>query len=93
MRTRRTGSRTLDAVARSFRPLESGDWPRIREGRLRIVAARGGESLSDLLPAEGAWSLEQTAVANRLAPDAVLEAGALVKVAPLERYVREAKAE
>lgn len=79
----------LDAVGRSFRPLQEDDWPRIREGRLRIATAEAGDTLGELMPPESAWTLAEMALANDLAPDAVLGASALVKVAPLEPYVPE----
>jgi predicted Zn-dependent protease len=82
-------SAALDAVARSFRPLASQDWAKIREGRLRVVVAEARTSLADLMPADGAWTLPQAAVANRLDEDAVVPPGTPLKIAPLEPYEPE----
>ena len=35
-------------IATSFRPLSEGDWPKIKETRLRAVKARDGETLEEL---------------------------------------------
>ena len=81
----------LEAVARSFRPLQTSDTPKLREGRLRVVAGKG-RSLEALLPEARAWSLEATAVANAI--DSIEEPIARwVKVAPLEPYRPEPESE
>ena len=72
----------FDAVARSLRPLSSAERGSITGLRLAVVQARGGESLAQLGQRTGnRWSLEETAVANAIRPDARLEAGHLVKIA------------
>jgi len=69
-------------TARSFRPLSNAERASITELRLRVVAARGGESLGALSRRTGnAWSLNETAVANGLEPSARLSAGAPIKIA------------
>jgi predicted Zn-dependent protease len=74
-------------VARSFRPLSGELRDSIEETRLRIVEARGGESLADLSTRTGnAWSVNHTAVVNDLFATDTLEAGRLVKVAIAEPY-------
>ena len=79
-------------VARSFRPLSGELRDSIEETRLRIVAARGGETLSDLSTRTGnAWSLNHTAVVNDLFATDTLAPGRLVKVAISEPYRREAR--
>jgi predicted Zn-dependent protease len=72
----------FDDVAASFGALPASERARIHGLRLAVVTARGGESLAELGRRTGnAWSLDETAVANGLARDVRLEAGALVKVA------------
>jgi predicted Zn-dependent protease len=74
-------------VPRSFRSLQPHERERIRETRLRIVAARAGESLSELSKrSANHWDIQQTAVMNGLFTTSTLEAGQLVKVAVAERY-------
>jgi predicted Zn-dependent protease len=78
---------TFAAAARSFRPLGSSDWPRIRENRLRVRPSREGEGLSEFLERTGgAGSVEETAVANGLEDDVRLDGGQLLKVAIPQRY-------
>lgn len=74
-------------VARSFRPLSSELLASVRETRLRIAAARAGESIGDLSRRTGnAWGVQHTAVMNEMFSDAQLESGQLVKVAIREPY-------
>jgi predicted Zn-dependent protease len=74
-------------VARSFRPLDQAERASVRATRMRVVAAREGETLSDLSARSGnAWDINQTAVANAFFVDSVLEPGQLVKVAIEEPY-------
>jgi predicted Zn-dependent protease len=51
------GNELAESVAASFRPLADSDAPKLREGRLRIVAAKG-RSLEAVMPGDRAWSLE-----------------------------------
>lgn len=75
------------AAARSFRRLSAAERGRIHELRVRIVRARGGESLEALGRRTGnAWTLEETAVANGLAPSDRLSAGRAVKIAVAVPY-------
>jgi len=74
-------------VARSFRPLDQAERASVRATRMRVVAARERETLSDLSARSGnAWDINQTAVANAFFVDSVLEPGQLVKVAIEEPY-------
>src|SRR5207249_1839060 len=62
--------------------------PAIRETRLRIARALQGETIGDVVRRGGsAWSAEQAAVANEVAPGDVLAGGRPVKVAMTEPYV------
>jgi predicted Zn-dependent protease len=73
---------TLAAVSRSVAKLAPAERQGIRERRLRIVAARAGETLAALgSRTANVWSLEETAIANGLATDARLASGQLVKIA------------
>jgi len=75
------------ATAGSFRELLPAERAAIQATALRLVAARGGEKLEELATrSASAWSAEEIAVANALAPGPALEAGALVKVARREPY-------
>jgi len=78
----------FDEVVASFRPLRDGDRQRVREARVRIVAAKSGESLAALVERSGsAWSVERAAAANAIAsPETALRSGAPVKVARWEVY-------
>jgi predicted Zn-dependent protease len=74
-------------VARSFRPLDEAERASIRTTRMRVMAAREGETLSEVGARTGnAWNINETAVANALFVDSVLEPGQLVKVAIEEPY-------
>jgi predicted Zn-dependent protease len=79
---------TLTQVVESIRPLSAADRGRVREARIRVVAARSGERLPALLErVDSAWSPERTAAANAIdAADAVLASGRRVKVARWEAY-------
>ncbi len=77
----------LDRSARSFRPLRPADRDRIVESRLRVRAARSGETMAQVLArGGGTWDAPRVAVANARAIDAKLEAGWLVKVPVAQRY-------
>jgi predicted Zn-dependent protease len=77
-----------EAVVGSFAPLSSADRGRIRESRLRVVTATGGERLSDVLARSGnVWQPEKAALANALeGPAARLSAGTQVKVSVSRPY-------
>ena len=57
---------------------------------MRIVAARAGEGLADVLArARSTWTVETAAVANGLDATARLRSAKLVKVAVAEPYTHE----
>jgi predicted Zn-dependent protease len=72
----------------SFRPLEADDRKRVREAHLRVVDARAGEHLADLLKrTDSAWSPERAAAANGFTSEEVeLSNGRPLKIAHWERY-------
>jgi predicted Zn-dependent protease len=75
------------SVARSFRALTPRERDSIRETRLRVVEARGGESLGELSGRTGnRWNVQQTAVMNDVFADAPLREAQPIKVAVSERY-------
>ena len=75
-------------TAASFRPLTTSERRAIRETRLRIARARHGETIGDVVRRAGsAWSAEEAAVANEVAPGDVLAGGRPVKVTMTEPYV------
>ncbi len=79
---------TFAAVARSFRPLTRAERAGIRELRLRVVAARPGESVAALASRTGTvWKPAMVAIVNGLATNASLASGVRVKVAHPEPYV------
>jgi len=58
------------------------------ENRLRLVVAEPSEKLQALSRrSRNDWSLEQTAIANALEPDARVGAGRLVKISHPQIYV------
>jgi predicted Zn-dependent protease len=74
-------------VPRSLRSLRPGEFQKIRETRLRIATARGGERLGELNSrTQNRWTVQQTAVMNDVMVDHRLNAGELVKIAVLEGY-------
>jgi predicted Zn-dependent protease len=74
-------------VALSLRPLTPEERAGIRESRLRIIPARSGESLRELVERMGGtWGVDETAVANALEADEPLRAGQLLKVPVPQAY-------
>jgi predicted Zn-dependent protease len=74
-------------VAGSFRPLTLSERQGIQVIRLRIMTARRGETLEELLArANAVANAERTAVANGISADTPLEEGQLVKVAVWKLY-------
>jgi len=72
----------FERAATSFRGLRRAERNGIVELRLRVVRARGGESLASLSKRTGnRWSIEETAVANALSRGARLVSGQPVKIA------------
>lgn len=77
----------MERSARSFHALTETERSRIKEKRLRLVAAQPSETLKELGERSGnAWSLEQTAIANGLEAEARLQPGRLIKIAHPEPY-------
>jgi len=75
------------SFARGFRPLRDEDRAQIDEMRMRVVKARGGETLRELSERTGNdWNLNETAVANALFVGQPLDSGQLVKIAHREAY-------
>ena len=75
-----------DAVS-SFRALTPVDTARLRETRLRVVAAKAGERPADIARRTGSsWSANEISVANGLAAEGLLAAGQMVKIAISEPY-------
>ncbi len=74
-------------TAASFRPLTASERRAIRETRVRLVGARSGETIGDIVRRTGsAWNAEEAAVANEVASGDVLAAGRLAKIAMTEPY-------
>jgi predicted Zn-dependent protease len=82
--------RYRDAIAKlvtSFRPLTPRDRERVRDAHLRVVDAKEGEQIADLLKrVDGPWSPERAAAANGVAVGETLRAGRPVKVARWEVF-------
>ncbi|MGE5849016.1 MAG: M48 family metalloprotease [Candidatus Methylomirabilota bacterium] len=77
----------LRQAAQSFRPLTSAERASITEMRLRVVAAREGETLTQLSRrTQNQWKPETTAVVNGIQPLATLRQGQLVKIAVKQSY-------
>ena len=74
-------------VVRSFRPLPQELRNSVRETRLRVVEAHGGESIAGLSERTGnEWDIQTTAVINDIFANEPLEAGQLVKIAVSRPY-------
>jgi predicted Zn-dependent protease len=81
-------------VALSVRSLSAAERGEISELRLQIVRARAGEDLAELVERDqGGWSVEQVAIANALAVDAILEPDQPIKLPVARRYESPARAE
>jgi predicted Zn-dependent protease len=77
----------LRQTALSFRPLDDEDRSSIKETRLRIVAATGGEQLRELSDRTGnVWSLRETAIVNGINGTEPLGANQLIKIAVTQGY-------
>lgn len=80
-------SRTFEAFANSFRPIEPDEIASIQESRLRVAEPSSGESLPDLVKrAQSDWSVEKTAIANELDAAEPLSGGKGVKVSVPQQY-------
>jgi len=74
-------------VARSFRAITEGERDAVEVVRLRLVRARGGETLGRFLArTDNALPASLAAVANGMVLDELLEAGQIVKIGVAERY-------
>ncbi len=79
---------TLKQAALSLRPLSAEERNGITSLRLRLAAAKAGETLADLSERTGnAWKPDYTAVINNIPVDRKLQAGELIKIARREKYV------
>jgi len=77
----------LRETALSFRPLSAEEKASIRETRLRVIAARSGETLQQLSErTSNVWSLSITAVVNGFDTSQTLQKGQLVKIAVSQPY-------
>lgn len=77
----------FDEVMQSFRPLRRDERAHIYETRLRIVAARHGETLAGLVTrTKSSWDTEMVAVANGLPASDPLTKGQILKAAIAEPY-------
>ncbi len=75
------------SVAGSFEPLTAAQRAQIRDVRLRLIPARGDESIEQLLERAGSiWGPDEAAVANALEMESPLHAGELVKLPISEPY-------
>ena len=71
----------------TFRSLSPDERAAIREHRIRLAKARGGENVRALAArTSSVWSPEQTAVANNLTDYEELREGQVVKIAVAEPY-------
>ncbi|MGH0036261.1 MAG: M48 family metalloprotease [Myxococcota bacterium] len=75
------------SFARSFRAIEPDELASIEEVRLRLAAAREGETLLEFNARVGnEWDVNTTAVMNRIGPGRRLVAGQVLKIASREPY-------
>lgn len=78
---------SLKGIAWSFRPLSKAERAKIKEARLRVARARGGETLEGLIKRlNAAWTPAEAAVANATEQNARLKKDQLIKVPILEPY-------
>ncbi len=78
---------TFATIAQSFRPLTASERSAVTVNRLRVISAREGETLAQVIErTNSTWSPESAAVANGLHTTSRLTAGQLLKLAITERY-------
>jgi predicted Zn-dependent protease len=78
----------LSTIPESFRPLTADERSSLTEIRLRLVRARGSETLRDLLQrVDSTWGPERAAIANGIRIETVLTEGRRLKLAVEEPYV------
>ncbi len=79
--------RAVSKAVESFRPMTASDRARIPVERLRITAARGGETVAAIAARTGsARSVRELEVLNGVSPGVRLRAGESVKIVREERY-------
>jgi predicted Zn-dependent protease len=84
----------FERTGRSFGRLSESAREELTESRLRLVRARAGETLPELVERSGStWSPQQTAVANAHPPDAAFSDTPLIKVPIAERFRPDPQAE
>ena len=77
----------FERTAASFRAPSRAELDEVYEDRLRLVAARRGETLAQLCKrSKSRWSLERVAAANARDPADPLEEGMLIKISRRESY-------
>ena len=77
----------FQTVVESFRPLSADERKSIREKRIRLVKAQGGETVKALTArSHSAWKEGQVAVANGLEESVTLREGQLIKITVEEPY-------
>lgn len=80
------------SVAHSFRPLTVSERANIKEKRIRLVKARGGETIEAVASrVHSSWKIEEVAVANGLVSTESLREGQVLKIAVEERYESKEK--
>jgi len=78
---------SFEATAESFRELSQSELDEVRENRLRLVAAKRGETLNDIAKRSGSkWSAARMAVANAMTTKSKLSGGESIKISKQERY-------
>jgi predicted Zn-dependent protease len=81
----------FDSVTGGFRPLSSQERAGITEKRVRLITARGGETIESLATrALSSWKADEVAVVNGLLASAPLREGQVLKVAVEEPYKTQA---
>jgi len=78
---------SFEATAESFRDLSQSELDEVRENRLRLVAAKHGETLNDIAKRSGSeWSPAKMAVTNAMTTKSKLSGGESIKISKQERY-------
>jgi predicted Zn-dependent protease len=85
-------AKVFDATARSFRALRRSERDSIRESRLRVTEARGGEKSSAVVErTRSSWDSQRLAIANGVKLDEPFRSGQRVKVALPQPYTPRAQ--
>ncbi len=78
---------TFEGVATSFRQASEEELRSVTEDRLRVVAAKAGETVSQVTKrTRSEWPAERVAVANAMRTDDRLDAGEAIKVSKREPF-------